>query len=183
MLGFLSRPMQAPADRTLVVSVPPAHRSDLLKRCAGISTYDALSQLLAGARRTVDIFSPYVDPTFTSLMHAVPPVGAAVRIVTTAREGRTAHPNPVLERCSMERDVQVRYLVERRHKAQMFQMHAKLVCVDGRAAYVGSANLTDTSIHYNLELGLLTHSETEVKALEALFAFVWETLGVPARRL
>lgn len=165
-----------------MVSVPPAFRSDALARCRGVSTFEALTRLLGEARRSVDVFSPYVDPTFTSLLHAVG-AGVAVRVVTTAREGRTPRPNPVLERCSMERDVQVRYLLERRHKAQMFQMHAKLVCVDGRAAYVGSANLTDTSIHYNLELGLLTTEEAEVRALGALFEFVWEGLGVPARRL
>lgn len=83
----------------------------------------------------------------------------------------------------MDRALEVRYVVEHRHKAQMFQMHAKLVCIDSRAAYVGSANLTDTSIHYNLELGLLTRDPGEVATLESLFAFVWDGLAVPARRL
>ena len=182
MLRFLSRPQSEFTERTLVVSVPPSHRSEVLNRCRGVSTFDALSRLLGEARRSVDIFSPYVDPTFTHLLYSVPAT-VPVRVVTTAREGRTPGPNPVLERCTMERNLQVRYLLQRRHKAQMFQMHAKLVCADARSAYVGSANLTDTSLHYNLELGLLTAHEGEIKTLETLFNYVWENLGVPARRL
>jgi phosphatidylserine/phosphatidylglycerophosphate/cardiolipin synthase-like enzyme len=158
------------------------YRRECAERCLIEPTFAAVSALLAQAGRTVNIFSPYVDPTFTALLHGLaPPV--PVRVVTTTRDGRQARPNPVLERCALERNLQVRYVVERRHQAQMFQMHAKMICVDGAAAYVGSANLTDTSIHYNLELGLLTRHPQEVRTLETLFACVWETMAVPARRL
>ena len=183
--NLLSRSPAAPSaasTQSLVLSVPPKHRQALAERCACLSTFEALSALLAGARRSVHIFSPYVDPTFTSLAHAVAP-SVPVRVVSTAREGRAGRPNAVLERCAQDRDLQVRYLVERRHNAQMFQMHAKLVAVDGSAAYVGSANLTDTSVHYNLELGILLRLPEQVASLEALFAFVWDTMALPAHRL
>lgn len=162
--------------------MPPQHRRKFGERCNVPSTYDVVSGLLVGARRSVRIFSPYVDPTFTALVQGV---GAQVpvRVVTTSRERRTGRANAVLERCALDRDLQVRYVVERRNRAQMFQMHAKLVCVDARAAYVGSANLTDTSIHYNLELGLLTEDAREVAVLEAMFTFVWDQLGLPAQRI
>jgi phosphatidylserine/phosphatidylglycerophosphate/cardiolipin synthase-like enzyme len=160
----------------LVVSAPPQFRPDLLKRCRALSTYEAIAGLLETARRSVEIFSPYVDPTFTGLARAIHP-SVRVRVVTTTRDGRSEAPNPVLERCRMERNLQVRYLMEHRRRAQMFQMHAKLVRADDRAAYVGSANLTDTSIHYNLELGVLTEHPAEVAALGALFDFVWEAIA------
>lgn len=184
-LKLFGRSVEAAASSvhsTLVVTMPPHARAEWSRRSQAVGTFDAVSELLAGAATTVRVFSPYVDPTFTSLLHRVAP-RVSVRIVTTSRDGRCGGPNPVLERCSLDRPMEVRYVVEHRNKAQMFQMHAKLVCVDGRVAYVGSANLTDTSIHYNLELGLLTCDPHEVAALESLFAFVWDTLAMPARRL
>lgn len=169
--------------RGIVLTVPPQFRPSWTARGHDtIGTYEAIAGLLGEASASVRVFSPYVDPTFTALLMRVGP-RVPVKIVTTAFDGRSVRPNPVLERCAMDRALEVRYVVEHRHKAQMFQMHAKLVCVDARAAYVGSSNLTDTSIHYNLELGLLTRDPAEVASLEALFSFVWEGLAVPARRL
>ena len=168
--------------RAIVISAPPAHRALLANRSGVSRTFAALMSLLAEARRSVHVFSPYVDPTFTALLHSVDPT-VAIRVVTTARDGRMRRPSAVLERCSQDRDLKVRYVVEHRHKAQMFQMHAKLVSVDGVAAYLGSANLTDTSIHYNLELGIVTRVPEELKQLERLFAYVWQEMGVPAARL
>jgi phosphatidylserine/phosphatidylglycerophosphate/cardiolipin synthase-like enzyme len=178
-LGRVAEPPQS-AARGIVLTIPPQFR--LAWKGGGLGTYEAIAGLLGEAAATVRVFSPYVDPTFTALLMRVGP-RVPVKIVTTARDGRSVRPNPVLERCATDRALEVRYVVEHRHKAQMFQMHAKLVCVDARAAYVGSANLTDTSIHYNLELGLLTREPVEVAALESLFSFVWESLAVPARRL
>jgi phosphatidylserine/phosphatidylglycerophosphate/cardiolipin synthase-like enzyme len=103
--------------------------------------------------------------------------------VPPARDGRAGRPSPILERCSLDRQMEVRYVVEYRHKAQMFQMHAKLVCIDESAAYIGSANLTDTSIHYNLELGVVTRDPGELRSVGQLFEFVWSTMAVPAKRL
>lgn len=165
----------------IVLTAPPHVRQGLLRRCQAMSTFEAIGGLCAQAHRTIEVFSPYVDPTFTSLLHSVDPA-VAVRVVTTAREGRGWCPNPVLERCAMDRRLQVRYLIERRHQAQMFQMHAKLVRVDARCAYVGSANLTDTSLHYNLELGILMQGGAEVAVLGELFEFVWNTLSTRGGR-
>ena len=89
----------------------------------------------------------------------------------------------MLERCSLTRDLVVRYLNEQRDRALMYQMHAKLIIADGARAYVGSANLTDTSLHYNLELGLVVDEAAVVSSLERLFDYVFEQVAVPAKLL
>lgn len=165
----------------LVVTLPPGHAEPFHQRIAGIGeTYPTLVRLFGYARRYLKIFSPYVDPTFTALLHSTQ---VPVTIVTTARDGRPCRPNAVLERCATTRGVIVRYVVEHRHKAQLFQMHAKLVLADGDAAYVGSANLTDTSLHYNLELGTVVTGRVELRALEETFDYVLTKLSIPARML
>lgn len=165
----------------IVLSLPPAIREGLRERVPGIvETRPAFERLFASAERSLKIFSPYVDPTFTGLIQ---PLRAKVRMVTTACSGRPVRPNPVLERCSLTRDLVVRYLNEQRDRALMYQMHAKLVVADGARAYVGSANLTDTSLHYNLELGLVIDEPPLVASLERLFDYVFEQVAVPAKLL
>lgn len=165
-------------DPAIVASLPPAVREGIGGALPLMLTYDAYAELFRGARRALKLFVPYVDPTFTALASLTQ---APIKVLTTVAEGRGARTSPVLERCSTVRDVTVRYLSERRQKSLMYQVHAKLLISDGEAAYVGSANLTDTSIHYNLELGLLVRDRSVVSKLERLFDIMFDRVGVPAK--
>ena len=165
----------------IVMSLPPAWADQAASHAGGIErTAPVLAELFASAKRSLKIFAPYVDPTFTGLVAAV---RAPVRIVTTPSPGRPPRPSPVLERCSTTCDLSVRYLNERRDRALLFQMHAKMILADGERAYVGSANLTDTSVHYNLELGLFIEDREAVATLERVFDFFFERAGVRANQL
>jgi phosphatidylserine/phosphatidylglycerophosphate/cardiolipin synthase-like enzyme len=62
--------------------------------------------------------------------------------------------SPVLERFATTRPLAVRYLCEKQGKSQLYQLHAKTILADAERAYEGSANFTDTSLHYNFKLGL-----------------------------
>jgi len=143
-------------------------------------TYDAFAGLFAGAKRSLKILAPYVDPSFTALLALTQ---APVQVLTTAGEGRGTRASPVLERCAALRRVAVRYLNERRDRALLYQMHAKMILADLERAYVGTANLTDTSIHYNLELGLLVEDRRTVGEFVRLFDILFDRVGVPARLL
>ncbi len=165
----------------IVMSVPPAWADEVEGRAATVRrTAAVLADLFGSAKRSLKVFAPYVDPTFTGLVAAV---RAPVRVVTTASPGRPPRPNPVLERCATMCDLAVRYLDERRDRALLFQMHAKMVLADGERAYVGSANLTDTSVHYNLELGLLIEDRAAIAALERVFDWFFDHAGVRAGQL
>lgn len=164
-----------------VLSLPPAWASEVEAHAVGIErTAAVLSEMFASARRSLKIFCPYVDPTFTGLVAAV---RAPVRVVTTPAPGRPPRPNPVLERCATTCDVAVRYLNERRDRALLFQMHAKMYLADGERAYIGSANLTDTGVHYNLELGLFIEDREVIGTLERVFDTFFERAAVRAGQL
>jgi phosphatidylserine/phosphatidylglycerophosphate/cardiolipin synthase-like enzyme len=143
-----------------------------------VSTYETFRSLFGRARSCLKVFSPYVDPSFTSLVQAA---RCPVRIITTSLDGRRA--NPVLARCASFRGVIVRYIVERRGSSQLFQMHAKMVLSDASAAYIGSANLTDTSLHYNLELGVLTTDRAVLQQLDRVFNHLFDRASVPESML
>jgi phosphatidylserine/phosphatidylglycerophosphate/cardiolipin synthase-like enzyme len=163
-------------ENRLVMSVPSDFGRAFTAAAPGVlSTYETLQSLFRRATRCVKVFSPYVDPTFTSLVQVA---RCPVKIITTS-QGRRMRGNPVLERCSSFRDVMVRYIVERRGGHHLFQMHAKMVLADTWAAYIGSANLTDTSLHYNLELGVLTTEGPLVLSLERSFNFLFDRIAVP----
>jgi phosphatidylserine/phosphatidylglycerophosphate/cardiolipin synthase-like enzyme len=175
----LARP--APVGSRIVMSLPPAWGDEVERRAPAVTrTAATLAELFAGAKRSLRIFAPYVDPTFTGLVAVA---RAPVRVVTTPAPGRPPRPNPVLERCSTTCDLAVRYLNERRDRALIFQMHAKMVLADGERAYVGSANLTDTSVHYNLELGLLIDDRETIGTLERVFDYFFDSAAVRAGNL
>lgn len=158
----------------IVMTIPVDFRHGIRTRVPQLTfTFDALASAMDRAKKCVKIFCPYVDPTFTGLIQNV---RCPVRVVSAVTEGYGA--SPVLERCTAFKDLVVRYLIEKRGKTQLFQMHAKMVLVDGEVAYVGSANLTDTSVHYNLELGILTEDPEIVAVLERTFDFFFDCVAI-----
>ena len=166
----------SPAE--LVLSLPVHLRDAVAARVPGApSTADVFRRLLEGAKRGVKIFSPYVDPTFTAYAQMAK---APIQIITTVRELR-GRASGVLERLSTARPVAVRYLHERQARAQMFQLHAKMILSDASLAYVGSANFTDTSLHYNFELGVVSADRLLIERLHALFDHLWDFAARPMR--
>lgn len=164
----------------LVASLPVPLRDALRHRAPELlATIDVFRRLIEEARTSIKIFSPYVDPAFTSLAENAQ---APIQVVTTLKETRMRS-SPVLERFASSRPLAVRYLHERQASAQMFQLHAKAILVDGERAYVGSANLTDTSLHYNFEMGVLIEDKPTVERLERIFDYVFGFAARPAGRL
>jgi phosphatidylserine/phosphatidylglycerophosphate/cardiolipin synthase-like enzyme len=169
-----------PAPTGLVLSLPAPVRTLLESRLPGLlPTAGVFGDLLASAREEVKIFSPYVDPSFTGLVQAC---RVPVKVVTTLRDAKMKA-SPVLERLAAERTLSVRYLHEAKGKTQMFQMHAKMIVSDRRRAYIGSANFTDTSLHYNLEMGLCITDKKTLDGLHILFDHVFENVARPASQI
>jgi phosphatidylserine/phosphatidylglycerophosphate/cardiolipin synthase-like enzyme len=164
----------------LVLSIPVPLREPLAARApALLPTAEVFARLMSQARETIKIFSPYVDPTFTALAHAA---RAPIQVVTTLREARMKS-SPVLERFATTRPLAVRYLHEKHAKSQMFQLHAKMILADSSMAYVGSANFTDTSLHYNFELGVFLEDRDVIRQLHAIFDYVFDFAAKPAEQL
>ncbi|HTF55945.1 MAG TPA: hypothetical protein VK661_01640, partial [Planctomycetota bacterium] len=52
----------------IVLSIPPALRDRIAGVVPSRLTYDAFAGLFAGAKRSLKILAPYVDPSFTALL-------------------------------------------------------------------------------------------------------------------
>ena len=161
----------------LVLSLPSVLRGPVEARLPGVLTTDhVFRRLLETARKSLKIFSPYVDNSFTGMAQAAK---VPIQVVTTLREAKMKS-SPVLERFATTRPLAVRYLCEKQGKSQMYQLHAKMILADGDRAYLGSANFTDTSLHYNFELGLYTEDPEVLPRLHALFDYVFDYAAKPA---
>ena len=172
--------VDGPRVAELVLSLPVPLREPMEARAPGLrSTAETFRRLLSQARESIKIFSPYVDPTFTGMAQEA---RAPIQVVTTLREARMKS-SPVLERLATTRPMAVRYLHEKHAKSQMFQLHAKMILSDRAAAYVGSANFTDTSMHYNFELGLYTEDRAAIGRLHAVFDTIFDFAARPAGAL
>ncbi len=156
----------------LVLSLPQG----IDRKVSCRKTEEVFRTFFRRATTVIRVFSPYVDPTFTSVLSEsrVP-----IRIVTTLRKARIRS-NPVLERCAMLHPVSVRYLHEKRKGSQMFQLHAKVLHSEGLGAYIGSANFTDTSLRYNLEVGVWVKEKEIMNGLRDLFDHVFDHVAEPA---
>lgn len=56
---------------------------------------------------------------------------------------------------------------------ERYFLHSKLLIADGRRAYIGSANLTSTSLGDNSEIGVIIDGK-EVEELKKYFDILWE---------
>lgn len=163
---------------SIVMTVPPGLAGEFDTELPGIArTATTFHDLFASARKSLKVVAPYVDPTFSALIAAT---RAPVQVVTTPSPGRPPRPNPVLERCTAMCGTVVRYVNERRDRALIFQMHSKLLIADGKRAYVGSANLTDTATNYNAELGVLLDERSVVTRLRRIFDYFFDKVAVRA---
>ena len=162
----------------VVMSVPHEHRDTFFPRVPGVKlTYDVVHDLFRSARSEVRVFSPYIDATFTSLALQSQ---APIRVITTLREKKQKSLG-VVERCASSRDLAVRYIHQKKGESHLYQLHAKMILADEFAGYVGSANLTDASVHYNFELGFLVRDAGIVKHLVRIFDYLYDHVGFPAK--
>jgi phosphatidylserine/phosphatidylglycerophosphate/cardiolipin synthase-like enzyme len=160
-----------------VVSIPSPLRNPLNTRIPGLLDSDQVfRRLLESARKSLKIFSPYVDNSFTGMAQDA---RVPIQVVTSLRDNKQKS-CPVLERFASTRPLAVRYLREVQGKVQMYQLHAKMILADDAMAYIGSANFTDTSLHYNFELGLVTQDRAVITRLHAIFDYVFGFAARPA---
>jgi len=57
--------------------------------------------------------------------------------------------------------------------AKGLTMHAKMIVIDGRKVYIGSANFTPTSMDSNRELGVILESEEAISKIINTFNSDW----------
>lgn len=167
---------QVPVNIQLVTGIPPE-----MERYAGsieIKTRpaDALIQMLASARQVVRILSPFIDSAVTPIF--LRHLKCRCRLITSCMFYRKARPNPVIHRLSSSVQIEARYVDGRKTGVSMFSGHGKIIIADAVAMYLGSANLTDTGLYYNFEIGAIIRSPPAVTAMIKYFDFIYDNIAV-----
>ncbi len=117
----------------------------------------AIIGLIQSAQSTLDIYAEVItDPGFISAVQAAIDRGVRVRIIMTQGYGQHMLDEPVGEL--------VRYGAELHTLASPY-IHAKLIMVDGKQAFIGSQNYTSTSMDLNREVGVIISGPSNLERL------------------
>ena len=150
-----------------------AARRDIPSRGAGDLIWSpgaegAIMKLIASARHTLDLENEEMDYTpATDAICAAARRGVRVRIVMTYDSEWSAS-LAALERCGAS--------VHLFH-GQAYYIHAKLLIADRRIGFVGSQNLSTTSLLYNRELGIELGAGAVLNQLDRDFASDYTRAG------
>ena len=131
----------------------------------------------------VRIANPYFDPSLELVadLASLPRRGVETRLLTRETADREGDTHTTLNKMWELIDERFRgnfkvgdlYRWDESQGAQAFATHAKTVIVDDTACYVGSANLTDTSLSTNFEFGVVVEGDIVAEAA-AVFDEVFE---------
>lgn len=135
-----------PPDGPLVVS-PSSSRTEL-------------QTLIASATTSLDIYAEVVaDRQIVSLLEQAERRGVAIRLLVPAEEDEDAR---AVLFSLMDHGVDVRTVPG-------LYIHAKVIIVDGRKAFVGSQNFTATSLDQNRELGIILDDPASLRRIRSVF--------------
>ena len=158
------------ASINLVATVPRRFRKTINADHPEIgTTWESLIMTLSEVENQLRIICPYMDQSFDALLQTPLGKGASIRFITRPQDSAT----PTLRRL-IDNGVIVRYIREESEGTQIYQVHAKALIVDDKVAYVGSSNLTSTSLYHNFELGLIVSQQPVVRLLVNLFDDLFE---------
>ncbi len=130
-------------------------------------TAAVLHELLTGARERILLvsYSAYTLPEVAADLEAAVDRGCQVDVVfETGEDSAGAYTGPQRPFAQLLDINRWRWPPERRDQGAV--LHAKLLVIDGRRAFVGSANLTARALHHNLEVGVVTHDRDLAAQLE-----------------
>ena len=135
------------------------------------------------ADSSVRIANPYFDPSLelVSDLASLPRRGVETRLLTRETADEEGDTRTTLNKMwdlidEDHRDnfeVRDLYRWDEKQGSQAFATHAKIVIVDERVCYVGSANLTDTSLSTNFEFGVVVEGDI-VEEAATVFDEVFE---------
>ncbi len=130
----------------------------------GDPLYEGIISMIQEAEESIWIVTPYFIPDDVLLRSLIVKARAG-RAVTLVLPARSNHPVT-----DFARRHYVRELRQAGGRVMLFgagMMHSKALIVDDRIGLLGSANFDLRSLFVNFEIGLVVHSEAEVRAIKA----------------
>ncbi len=138
-----------------------------------VSPTNARDQLLAlvrGARVSLDLYAEVLrDPQLLDALTAAVERGVRVRIIVSPSSD-----------FATEMEALAAAGVEIRLASSLY-IHAKLIVADGERAFIGSQNLSATSLDQNRELGIVVDDQVNLSRLTRTFAIDFRA-GTPLER-
>lgn len=134
-----------------------------------ISPYNAratIQRLVDGARRTLDLYAEEInDPSIESHLANAVHRKVRVRLITSSQSAGVD---------TLRRDgVDVTLLVHP-------YIHAKAIVADGVGLFIGSENISTTSLDHNREAGIMLSDSGLASIVEHTFAADWGGFGTPS---
>lgn len=118
-----------------------------------------LLALITSAQSTLDIYAEAIsDREFIDAITLTAERGVRVRLIMSPADARTT----AVQQALAEAGVEVRLLGTP-------YIHAKMFLVDGKQAFVGSENMTATSLDLNRELGLIFDDRGSIERIRRTF--------------
>jgi phosphatidylserine/phosphatidylglycerophosphate/cardiolipin synthase-like enzyme len=126
-----------------------------------------LTALMGSARHTLDVYAEELqDRGMERALAAAARRGVRVRVILPAPSGQD-HDAPGIALITTA-GAQVHRLSQ-----SYLYVHAKVIVVDGRRAFVGSENLSTASLDHNREVGVIVADPGAIQALESTFDGDW----------
>jgi phosphatidylserine/phosphatidylglycerophosphate/cardiolipin synthase-like enzyme len=130
-----------------------------------VNAQEKLSALIAGANRSLVVYDEILYDTATqNLLGAKARAGVDVKVLMG--DPVTVPDNAVAADRMKRMGVQVKYLT-------LPVVHAKMIVADSMRGYIGSVNLTTTSLLRNREVGIILSGSTHLDLLTGTFAKDW----------
>jgi len=136
-------------------------------RGKGLHLVDILDDLFSTAKTEIIISSPYIDPVIIPFLKKVKN-NVKIKILTQNKE------NFLVRLENENKNITIKSFREFKEGVQLYQLHAKFICVDGQFCLIGSANLNERSIYYNFEMGVLIEDEYLCSNLRDIFLSLFE---------
>jgi len=156
---------------SLVLVYPRSHKlipREKLEELSGIGIYfhELLGELFRSAREEILIASPYIEQAILPFIEQVDK-NVKIKIITNEKSA-------LLERLTKRENIEVFLLQKKEETRQLYQLHSKFLCVDGKYCIVGSMNLNERSMYYNFETGIFVEDENLGEHLKRLFEIMKE---------
>ncbi|MBA2597129.1 MAG: hypothetical protein H0V00_10950 [Chloroflexia bacterium] len=129
-----------------------------------------LLEMIAGARRSLEIYAEVLrDPELLAAIAAAEARGVTVRLIVSPSEEFAA-----------ERSALAAGGVDIRLASSLY-IHAKVIVADGERAFIGSQNLSATSLDQNRELGIIVDDPVNLARVSRTFELDFRS-GMPEQQ-
>jgi cardiolipin synthase/putative cardiolipin synthase len=172
-----------------VVATIPAEKA-IGKRIVEIGSIDgAIRRLIVSSSKRVSVVNPFFDAfgaaAISDALIGRAEKGVQVRVIGRELMGdrgeETRNVQPIqwlydrFKESGLEDQIEVRDFAKRDASSGqlVYALHSKIVLSDANACYIGSANVTETSLRFNFELGVVLKDEL-VEPVAQLVGHLWD---------